>query len=443
MVRIHQRAPYPPHLSMRLRPVATACGLAGIALLLFLFRLSALPLSQAESDFNTQAQSIANDHTPLFFHVREQQWLQPAAPYANAAIRAVGGDDVSGRLASAVAAAISVALLFLIAHEITGPWWANILASVTLMLTPAFWSFAQRGTDAIVPVPLLLLWLLNVLRFLKGDALRTLALAAAMLGISTYTHPAAPLTAVFLWVLTLVVARRRNPARLMAATVVFGAAWLPAAVWFLRHADTYPDTFGRWFVFAPHVRTPLDGLRAFFNPGTLGNRASAYWGFWDPAWLVHQHARVTCAAVADRGAPDRPGAASRHASHHPRCGNSAYRRGVARAAGRRDVRPASLSLGRDGSDADRGAVFGARRTGTGQPSDTARSPYLSIRRYRARRLMPSRRAASDLLPPALSSAARTWSEVGGGPDGSPSATGTITPRRLLNERSRSPSVSKY
>ena len=270
---------------MRLRPVATACGLAGIALLLFAFRLSAPPLSQAESDFNTQAQSIANGNTPLFFLVREAQWLQPAAPYANAAFRAVGGDDVSGRLASAVAAAVSVALLFLIAHQVTASWWANVLASVILILTPAFWSFAQRGTDAMAPVPLLLLWLLNVLRFLKGDALRALVLAAATLGISTYSHPAGPLTAVFLWLLTLVVARRRNPTRLMAATAVFGAAWLPAAAWFLRHPDTYPDTFGRWFLFAAHVRTPTDGLRAFFNTGTLGNRASMYWGFWDPASL--------------------------------------------------------------------------------------------------------------------------------------------------------------
>ena len=137
----------------------------------------------------------------------------------------------------------------------------------------------------MIPVPLLLLWLLNVLRFLERDALRTLTLAAAMLGISTYTHPAAPLTAMFLWALTVVVARRRNPTRLIAATAVFGAAWLPAAVWFLRHADTYPDTFGRWFVLAAHLRTPIDGLRAFFNTGTLGNRASMYWGFWDPAWL--------------------------------------------------------------------------------------------------------------------------------------------------------------
>ena len=270
---------------MRLRPVATACGLAGIALLLFAFRLSAPPLSPAESDFNTLAQSIRIDNTPLFFHVRDELWLQPAAPYANAALRAVGGDEVSGRLASALAAALSVALLFLIAREITGRSWTSALAAVTLMLTPAFWSFAQRGTDAIIPVPVILLWLLNALRFLKGDSLRTLALAAAMLGVSAYAHSAGPLTAVFLWLLTLVVARRRNRARLMAATAVFGAAWLPAAVWFFRHPDTYPDTFGRWFVFAAHVRSPLDGLRAFFNPGTLGNRASAYWGFWDPAWL--------------------------------------------------------------------------------------------------------------------------------------------------------------
>ena len=137
------------------------------------------------------------------------------------------------------------------------------------MLTPAFWSFAQRGTDAMIPVPFLLLWLLSVLRFLKGDAFGTLALAAAMLGISTYTHLAAPLTALFLWGLTLVVARRRNPTRVIAATAVFGAAWLPACVWFMRHADAYPDTFGRWFVLAAHLRTPFDGLRAFFNTGTL------------------------------------------------------------------------------------------------------------------------------------------------------------------------------
>ena len=85
--------------------------------------------------------------------------------------------------------------------------------------------------------------------------------------------------------LTLVVARRRNRVRLFASTLVFGAAWLPAAWWFFRHPDTYADTFGRWFIFAAHVRDPIAGLQAQINSNTLGVRASLYWGFWDPSWL--------------------------------------------------------------------------------------------------------------------------------------------------------------
>jgi hypothetical protein len=222
---------------------------------------------------------------PLFFHVRDEQWLQPAAVYANAAARSVGGDELSGRIASAIAASIGVALVFLIAHEITAVAWVSAIAALCLMFTPAYWAFAQRGTDAIIALPLLLLWLFNLLRFLRNDSPRALAVAAASLGLAIYAHPAAPLTAVFLWILTLAVARRRVVTRLIVATAVFGAAWVPALAWFAGHAQAYPDTFGRWFVFAAHLRNPVDGLRAFTNSGTLGNRASLYWGFWDPSWL--------------------------------------------------------------------------------------------------------------------------------------------------------------
>jgi len=277
---------------MRLRPIATACVLAGITLLLYVFQLSAAPLSQAESTFNAQAQSIRGGHTPLFFHVRDDQWLQPLAVYANAGVRAVGGDDVSGRLAGAIAGALSVAIVCLITWEITGILWVSAVAALILMLTPAFWSFARLGTDAIVAAPLILLWLWNTLRFCKGDALRSLTVAGALLGVSVYAHATAPLTALFLWCLTLAVVRRRNLMRLFVATLVFGAAWLPAAAWFFRHAETYPDTFGRWFVFAAHLRNPLEGVRAFLNTGTLGNRASMYWGFWDPSWLFFNGADV-------------------------------------------------------------------------------------------------------------------------------------------------------
>ena len=284
MVRIHQRAPL-PHLRMRLQPIVTASLLAGMTLLFYGFRITAAPPAPDETIFNRQAQSVAAGSTPLFFHVEGDQWLQPLPVYANAAIRAVGGDEFSGRLAGAIAGAIDVALVFLIAHVITERSWVGVIAAVLLIFTPAHRSLATLGTGAIAPVPMILFWLWSVLTFLTRDSVRTLAAGAAVLGLSAYSHPAAPLTAAFLWLLAVVVARRRNRIRLAIATLVFGAMSLPAIGWFVQHPDSYADTFGRWVIFKAHLRNPLDALRAFINPNTLGNRASLYWGFWDPSWL--------------------------------------------------------------------------------------------------------------------------------------------------------------
>jgi len=270
---------------MRLQPIVTACLLAGLTLLLYGFRLTAAAVTPEESAFNRSAPTVRSGATPLFFHLRDEHWLQPLAVYANRAMRAAGGGDIAGRIASAALGAADVGLVFLIAHLVTGRAWIGIVAALLLMATPAHWSLAQRGTDAIFPAPLVLLWLWNALLFLKRDSMRSLATAAAALGVCVYSHPAGPLTAAFLWALTLIVARRRHRVRLFTATLVFGAAWLPAAWWFFRHPDTYADTFGRWVVFAAHVRDPIAGLQAQINSNTLGVRASLYWGFWDPSWL--------------------------------------------------------------------------------------------------------------------------------------------------------------
>ena len=268
---------------MRLHPMLTACVLAGITLLLYAFHLSAAPLTTEESIFNDRGQSLRAGPPPLFFHVRNEHWRQPIGVYTNAAVHAIGGDDMSSRIVSVVVGAINVALVFLIAHAMTGRALVGIFAAVILMFTPAHWSIAQLGTDAILPVPLVLLWLWGSLRFFRFD--RGLPVAAAALGLSVYSHAAGPLTAVFLWLLTLIVARRRNPQLLLISTLVFGLAWMPAAAWFYRHPADYADTFGRWFVFAAHLRNPIDGLLAFFNLNTLGTRAALYWDFWDPSWL--------------------------------------------------------------------------------------------------------------------------------------------------------------
>ncbi len=268
----------------------TACVLAGMTLLFYAFHLSAAPLTTDESIFNDRGQSLRAGPPPLFFHVRDEHWRQPIGVYINAAVRAIGGDDMSGRIASVVVGAINVALVFLIAHLLTGRALVGTFAAAILMFTPAHWSIAQLGTDAIFPVPLVLLWLWRSLRFFKSDT--GLPIAAGVLGLSVYSHPAGPLTAAFLWMLTLIVARRRNRARRLVSTLIFGLAWLPAAAWFYLHPDTYADTFGRWFVFAAHLRNPIDGVLAFFNLNTLGTRAALYWDFWNPSWLFFRDDRT-------------------------------------------------------------------------------------------------------------------------------------------------------
>jgi 4-amino-4-deoxy-L-arabinose transferase-like glycosyltransferase len=270
---------------MRLRPTLTAWIVAGIA---FAAVLVVRPVPQVNREniaFIEQGQAVLRGETPMFFHAGGETWLPPIPVYLNALAQSVIGPIRAGQYAGAIAGAVNIALVFLIAHTITGHSVAAFASALTLLLTGSHTALALDGTAAIYPAPFLLLWLYLLLVFLKRDLPGALYGAAASLGLCVYAHPAGPLTAVFLWLLTLAVTWRRNRARVLTATLTFIAMWVPAAAWFYLHPDTYPDTFGRWVILKSHIRNPLDLLGAFFNANTLGNRASLYWGFWDPSWL--------------------------------------------------------------------------------------------------------------------------------------------------------------
>lgn len=270
---------------MRPQPIVAALLLAGISILVAAYYLRAPSPTAQEVTFNMHAQSVLNGKPAMFFHTAGDQWLQPLPVYLNAAVRAVSPRATSGRIVSAIAGGVNVALVVLIVLLITDRIWIAIAAGALLIVTPSHIALSIRGTDAMLLSTLILSWLYGVVHFLKFDSLRTLVVAAVLLGLAVYAHQSGPLTAAFLWLLTLAIAYRRNRIRLFTATAAFALMWVPAAAAFLMQPATYPDTFGRWFVFAAHLRNPIDGVLAFINPGTLGNRASMYWGFWDPSWL--------------------------------------------------------------------------------------------------------------------------------------------------------------
>jgi 4-amino-4-deoxy-L-arabinose transferase-like glycosyltransferase len=271
---------------MRLQPIVTACLLAGVALLLYGFRIVNAPLNAEETIFVEQARSLDRS-TPLFFHVRDERWLQPIAVYAHAFARAVGAGDMSGRVASTIAGAADVALVFAVVR-LAGREWIAVAAALLLLLTPAHWSYARLGTDAIFPAPFVLAWLLGMLKYFQRDRAWALALAGTALGLGTYTHQTAPLTMAWLLALSTaaVIATRGTSVRALAVLIAtYAALLLPAALWFAQSPTTYMDTFGRWAILAAHIRFPLDGLRAQINWNTLSNRASLFWSFLDPSFL--------------------------------------------------------------------------------------------------------------------------------------------------------------
>jgi 4-amino-4-deoxy-L-arabinose transferase-like glycosyltransferase len=271
---------------MRLQPIITACLLAGVTLLLYGFRIAAAPLSADESIFVAQARTIGPSF-PLFFHVGDEHWLQPAAVYAHALVRAIGAGDASGRVASAIAGAADVALVFAVVRVFAREWIA-VAAALLLLLTPAHWSYARLGTDAILPAPFVLIWLLGMLNYFTRHQSRALGIAGVALGIGTYTHQTAPLTMAWLAVISMAAVLAARPSTMRAVAALFAPyalLLLPAAAWFAQSPASYMDTFGRWAVLAAHVRFPLDGLRAQVNWNTLSNRAALFWSFVDPSML--------------------------------------------------------------------------------------------------------------------------------------------------------------
>jgi hypothetical protein len=270
-----------------LRPVVTACLLAGVTLLLYGFDLDLAPLGPDEPVFADAARSAARS-PQLFFHIDGDRWLQPAAVYAGAAAHVVVDEQWAGRLASLLVGALNVGLLFAAAYMLFARQWIAVAVAALLMATPAHVAFARTGTDAIFPVPFVLLWLIAMARFLRTDSPMAIGAAGLALGAGVYTHPTAPLTMAWLLAATglALLLARRTPIRNFAALFgAFGIALVPAAIWFALYPETYPDTFGRWAVLKAHLRFPLDGLRAQVNWNTLSNRTTLFWGLLDPSFL--------------------------------------------------------------------------------------------------------------------------------------------------------------
>jgi len=280
-------------LSIHLRPIATACLLALATFILYSLELRREPIGPEEARLISAAQQMPDGLPPLLVNIGGERWVQPLGLYATAISHAIVPGFFAGRHASIFVASLNVALIFLVAWRLFSRYLPALVAAIILMFTPAHYAFGRLGIDVIYVIPFILIWLYALLAFVDRDRPASIALAAAALGAGVYSTPSAPLTMAFLWLTMMValwVSGRRKLSTLLTAAGTFVAMLAPLAVWFYLHPQTYLETYGRWAIFAAHLRNPLDGLMAFINLNTLGTRASAYWRVLDPSYLFFSSA---------------------------------------------------------------------------------------------------------------------------------------------------------
>ncbi len=272
-------------MSIHLRPFVTACLLALATLVYYSLDLRREPVGPDEARILSAAQTPP---AALLVNVGGDRWVQPLGFYATTISHRISPGFFAGRRASVAVAALNVGLIFLVGLRLFSHWAPALVAAIILIFTPAHYAYGRLGVDAIYVIPFILIWLYALFGFIQNDRPMAIGLASASLGLGVYSTPAAPLTMAFLWLLMMVslwAAGRRKLSTLGVAAGSFVAMLVPLAGWFYLHPGTYLDTYGRWAIFAAHLRNPIDGVRAFINTNTLGTRASAYWGVIDPSYL--------------------------------------------------------------------------------------------------------------------------------------------------------------
>ena len=279
-------------MSIRLRPVATACLLALATSIFYGLALGRQPIGPDEARVVSQAQQPIQGVPDVLINTGDR-WLQPLNVYATKLAHVVRPGFFAGRWASVIVAAASIGLLFMVGWRLFGGYIAAVAAALALIFMPAHMTFGRQGIEAIYVVPFVVIWLYALGGFIEKDRPSQIAAASAALGAGVYSTSAAPLTMALLWLLMIVVlltVRRLKVSTLAAAAAGFIAMLAPLVIWFGLHRNTYIDTYGSWAIHPAHIRNPLDGVLAFINRNTLGTRISAYWSLIDPSYLFFSSA---------------------------------------------------------------------------------------------------------------------------------------------------------
>jgi 4-amino-4-deoxy-L-arabinose transferase-like glycosyltransferase len=279
-------------------PLPQAALAAALTAILYIPGLAASPPHLLHDEIRTalQAKSLADTgrdlngrRFPVYFpEPGYSVGRDPVCIYATAAVLSVLPlSETAIRLPSAIAASVSVGLLFLVARRLFGRNSTAWLVAAILALTPTFYIHGRLGFSVIYPVPFVILWLVALQRHLEAPRSATAAACGVALGLGVYSYLGSVLMMpLYLGVTCVVVATRREWRYAALVIAAFATAIVPIALWQLAQPDRYTDLVKAYHLFeGSSGGSPgwLDAMRGL--GGAIGQRLDVYWDTFNPSRL--------------------------------------------------------------------------------------------------------------------------------------------------------------
>lgn len=265
-----------------------------------------------ESQFALQAQAIAatgrdlsGRRLPVYFTEPEfPAGRDPIIIYATAVVlEALPLSESSARLATALTGVLNVVLVFLVGRRVFKSDLLGVLAAILMALMPAHFIRSRLALSPLYSIPFILAWVLWLARFLDRPDRRTLAVAAAWLGLGVYTYLACMIMMPIYLLLTAWIAFRHPilseggfdeaevsrvegpaPGWRAALLVGFIVPLVPMAAWYATHPERYAQIVEAYKLYSADA-SPVEGAARLAAYDILRLRLSLLWSFFSPDFL--------------------------------------------------------------------------------------------------------------------------------------------------------------
>ena len=232
---------------------------------------------------------VRGEPFPLYFPVGATSWYQPAIVYLTALVLKFAPlSESSIRVPTVGIAVLDIVLIYFVARQLLASELFGIVAALLLALTPAHFIHSRYGMDYLYPVPFILAWLLCLLQYREQRRPWLLVLSVSVLGLGFYSYIASiVMMPLYFLVTCFVLYRDRSDRRAYFLAVGGFVPWLiPFVAWLIRHPHAFDATVAKYALYDARQLDAVQGIRSLISYASASDRASRYWNFFNPAFLL-------------------------------------------------------------------------------------------------------------------------------------------------------------